>query len=190
MTQQLWPDHRGLFSIKTPDDMPLSQVAMLQETIREAWASYGGDHDNPEQFWNHLVGSGMTDVPRETSLFQVDVVYRVNGGAARTAQRTVEAENWSDARAQVEDKLRAAMPNDRLTFGNFSGGIVPDGGSVVTDVPRETSPSDDAMARLLEKDAQGLAHEVGQIDKSELLKRILASETVDVPRETSREDDA
>lgn len=166
-----------------PKDMPLTVVAMLQETIKEAWASYSGVPENAEQFWNHLVGNGVADVPRETSSpanahealialmqkevqpsreewaahmeeirrragvdvpretsrFQVDAIYRVNGGALRSTQRMVEAEDWFDARDQVEDGLRAAMPNDELTFMNFSGGAVPDGGPVVADVPRETS---------------------------------------------------
>ena len=61
------PDHHGAWTIKTPKDMPVTQVAMLQETIGEAWTEYGGDPNNAEQFWNHLVGNGMADVPRETS---------------------------------------------------------------------------------------------------------------------------
>lgn len=203
---RLFADHLGIYTIMPPKDMPLPVIAMLQETIKEAWADYDGDPHNAEEFWAHLaMGEAVPtsdevegllqeaksragavdvpretsrpanahdalvelvrreerhteeewaaymeeirrravgDVPRETSRFQVDAVYRVNGGALRTAQRTVEAEDWFDARVQVEDKLRAAMPNDELTFSNFSGGVIPDGGPVVADVPRETSEGD------------------------------------------------
>ena len=61
------PDHRGMWFILPPEDMPITQVTMLQATVGEAWASYGGDPNNPEQFWSFLVGNGMANVPRETS---------------------------------------------------------------------------------------------------------------------------
>lgn len=64
--QELWPNHRGVYVIKAPSDMPLVLIAMLQATIGEAWVEYGGDPNNAEQFWNHLAANGMTDVPRET----------------------------------------------------------------------------------------------------------------------------
>lgn len=221
MEQQLWPNHLGVWTIKVPDDMPIQQIAMLQATIAEAWASYGGDPENAEQFFNHLVGNGAADVPRETSAvrrpvqgetwrlithpddkvkvifvggmsdeygpdpvtyrhingccrlpvhaaknhqsvrpmpsflglyepddddvpreterYQVDVIYRVNGGEARSAQRTVEAVDWPSAREHACDVLTAAFPQDEVTFYHFSGGVVSDGGPVVVDVPRETS---------------------------------------------------
>lgn len=53
--------------IQPPDGMPCMIVAMLQATIEEAWQQYGGAPTSAEQFWNHLVGNGAADVPRETS---------------------------------------------------------------------------------------------------------------------------
>jgi hypothetical protein len=53
--------------ITPPAEMPYPVVAMLQATIIEAWAEYGGDPSHSEQFWNHLVGNGAANVPRETS---------------------------------------------------------------------------------------------------------------------------
>lgn len=67
MEQPAERDHLGVWVIKPPKDMPIVQIAMLQTTIGEAWAEYGGDPNNGEQFWNFLVGNGMASVPRETS---------------------------------------------------------------------------------------------------------------------------
>lgn len=53
-------------TIFPPDGMPVNLVAMLQATIDDAWQEYGGDPYNAEQFWNHMVGLGAADVPRET----------------------------------------------------------------------------------------------------------------------------
>lgn len=67
MTSPWHPDRGNTLFIRTPIDMPLKQIAMLQTTIHEAWAAYDGDPHNAEQFWNFLVGNGVADVPRETS---------------------------------------------------------------------------------------------------------------------------
>lgn len=40
--------------ITLPDDMPISQAAMLQVTLVEAWKDYDGDPNNAEEFWNFL----------------------------------------------------------------------------------------------------------------------------------------
>jgi len=142
----LFRDHLGVWMIRPPKDMPIEQIEMLQENIARWWDAYPGDPHDVELFWDFLTES-MANVPRETSMFEVDVIYRVNGGALRTtAQRTVQATDWSDAIEQVKKGLRAAMPHDVLTFSHFSGGTVADGGPVVTDVPRETSGGDDAPA--------------------------------------------
>lgn len=60
------PDHHGAWTIKTPKDMPVTQVAMLQETIAAYWAEYPGDPNDTELFWDFLTES-MANVPRETS---------------------------------------------------------------------------------------------------------------------------
>lgn len=107
--------------IMPPHTMPYPVVALLQATITEAWLDYGGDPNNPEQFWNHLVGNGAANVPRETSI-RVDVLYRVNGGAVRTAQRTVEATDWFHAVDKVKEQLTSALSKDNVEFVNFKGG--------------------------------------------------------------------
>lgn len=53
--------------IEPPKGMPFTVIAMLQATIQAAWRAYGGVPTNAEQFWNHMVGNGSADVPRETS---------------------------------------------------------------------------------------------------------------------------
>lgn len=277
------PDHRGLWAIMPPADMPLAQITMLQTTIAEAWQSYGGERDNAEQFFNHLVGNGMADVPRETSPvprpsagqiwravddeddkveiifiggtdrygpdpvtyrhtncpcrlqahalknhqsvrpmpsflglyepddvpretspYEVDAVYRVNDGALRTAQRTVDAWDWVHAMTQVKTQIHAAMRHDDVTFIKLSGGIVPDGGPIVADVPRETSAPDPVIVEgyneqgqkveitLSRKGAQRWAakaahpHDMFEIKgvyvRADALVGALAE---DVPRETS-----
>jgi hypothetical protein len=62
MQHQL-PDHRGLWKIEPPKDMPIEQIAMLQGIIRAAWRDYPGEVDDPQEFWEFLI----TRVPRETS---------------------------------------------------------------------------------------------------------------------------
>lgn len=47
-------DHLGVWAIKAPADMPLTQIAMLQATIREAWRNYDGDSGDTEAFWKFL----------------------------------------------------------------------------------------------------------------------------------------
>jgi hypothetical protein len=53
MQHQL-PDHRGIWTIKPPADMPIVQIAMLQGTIRAAWRDYPGEVDDTEAFWKFL----------------------------------------------------------------------------------------------------------------------------------------
>lgn len=84
------------------------------------------------------------DVPRETSLsvedkfpYRVDVIYQVNSGSLRTAQRTVQARDGRQAEDVVRAQLTAAYKNDTVTFGQFDTRAVADGG-LVLDVPRET----------------------------------------------------
>lgn len=144
MEQQLWPDHRGMWVVKVPNDMPITIIAMLQATVAEAWKSYGGDPGNAEQFFNHLVAGGMANVPRETSPsvedkfpFDVDVTYKVNRGAWRTAQRRVLARDGREAVDLAKAKVTAVFGDDDLFFGSTYAHAVPDGGRIV-DVPRET----------------------------------------------------
>jgi hypothetical protein len=92
-----------------------------------------------------IIKDETVDVPRETSpsvedkfTHQVDVIYQVNSGALRTAQRTVQARDAQEAVDWVRAQLTAAFKNDTVSFGNFDVRVVPDGGPVVN-VPRETS---------------------------------------------------
>lgn len=123
-------DHLGLWKIEPPKDMPLVQIAMLQETIKEAWATYGGDPNNGEQFWNHLVGNGAANVPRETSPHQKVVDFlaesdRVIAEQGLDVPRETSPEVW-DAHAEYIRQRAAA--------------------SEYVHVPRETSGGDDASS--------------------------------------------
>jgi hypothetical protein len=59
------PDHRGLWAIMPPADMPIAQIVMLQTTIAAYWEEYPGDPNDTELFWDFLTES-MANVPRET----------------------------------------------------------------------------------------------------------------------------
>lgn len=54
-------------AITPPATMPVTMIGMLQVTVADAWSTYGGDPNDAEQFFNHLIGNNATDVPRETS---------------------------------------------------------------------------------------------------------------------------
>jgi hypothetical protein len=67
MNEPVERDHLGLWMIRPPKDMPITQIAMLQETITAYWEEYPGDPTNSEAFWDFMVSNGMVNVPRETS---------------------------------------------------------------------------------------------------------------------------
>jgi hypothetical protein len=111
-------DHRGIWKIEPPKDMPLVQIAMLQETIKEAWTTYGGDPNNGEQFWNHLVGNGMANVPRETS---------PDGGVCHGETMIEHFENCVPGGKAALDKARSELVGAELVAKRQRN------------VPRETS---------------------------------------------------
>ena len=105
-------DHRGLWKIEPPKDMPLTLIAMLQETIKEAWASYGGVPDNGEQFWNHLVGNGMADVPRETS--RLTAAYDAMREAQKVLDGPVTQEEWDQHMRTIRKRAETNVPRETL----------------------------------------------------------------------------
>lgn len=106
--------HSYPVAIIPPDGMPVNQVAMLQASIDDAWQEYGGDPYNAEQFWNHMVGLGAADVPRETSASTVH---------EHDYARTIDS--WPSGPDGETDSLKACACGDQITIGH-------------DDVPRET----------------------------------------------------
>jgi hypothetical protein len=163
MNEPIERDHQGIWMIRPPKDMPLVQIAMLQETIKDAWATYGGDPNNGEQFWNHLVGNGMANVPRETPP-------PANAHDALLALMRKEIQ-------PSQEEWDAHMQEIRRRAG-------------VTDVPRET-PSDDGVCHdetMIEHFEKCVPGGKAALDKarSELVgAEMVAKRQRNVPRETS-----
>lgn len=107
---------------------------------------YGRKSFNGERLTTDGSRFGRLDVPRETPPsvedkfpYFVETLYRVNGGALRTSQRTVQARDVQEAADWARAHLTAAFKSDNVTFHKVNVTAVADGGPIV-DVPRETSP--------------------------------------------------
>jgi hypothetical protein len=106
-------------------------------------------HTTGQRTYRITIKDETADVPRETSsvedkfTYAIELLYQVNAGHLRTAQRTVQARDDDEAESWARAHLVAQFPADEVHVVKVNMSVLPDGGAVV-DVPRETSKEDQA----------------------------------------------